>query len=243
MKRLVFAAWRLLAGLSRPSKAANARRLRARGETLASFTIREATAADIPALAQLHVTTWNATYAPLLVNGPGVAIREHQWREAFAKNDGSWFCFVVERPDGELVGFAKGTKSDGSEFGGELNRSICFRITSASRAGPSASWATSPGASLAKGSRRCGCSAMRAIPSQAWLAWARRRPIRIGTGNYDWRTSRTRRLASLGRTRGLPPSRSRFHFARATARQVALVGLVAFRHWTRRVAPRGQTRA
>ena len=61
MKCAVFAAWRLLAGLSRPSKAANARRLRARGETLASFTIREATAADIPALAQLHVTTWNAT--------------------------------------------------------------------------------------------------------------------------------------------------------------------------------------
>ena len=85
MKRAVFAAWRLLAGATRPSKAANLRRLRARGETIESLSIREATAADIPVLAQLHVTTWNATYAPLLVTGPSLAIREHQWREAFAK--------------------------------------------------------------------------------------------------------------------------------------------------------------
>jgi ribosomal protein S18 acetylase RimI-like enzyme len=127
MKRIVFGTWRLLAGLARPSKAANARRLRTRGETLESLSIRDATAADIPTLARLHVATWNATYAPLLVNGPSVAIREHQWREAFAKNDGSWFCFVVERPDGELVGFAKGRKSDGAEFGGELNKIYLLR--------------------------------------------------------------------------------------------------------------------
>jgi ribosomal protein S18 acetylase RimI-like enzyme len=127
LKRLVNAAWRLLAGLQRPSAAANARRLRERGETIGSLVIREASAADIPALARLHVTTWNATYAPLLLNGPSVAIREHQWREAFAKNDGSWFCFVVARPDGELVGFAKGRKSEGGEFGGELNKIYLLR--------------------------------------------------------------------------------------------------------------------
>lgn len=127
MKRAVFAAWRWLAGATRPSKAANLRRLRARGESPDSFTIREATAADIPALAQLHVTTWNATYAPLLVNGPSVAIRDHQWREAFAKDDGSWFCYVVERPDGELIAFAKGKKSDHPEFRGELNKIYILR--------------------------------------------------------------------------------------------------------------------
>lgn len=97
------------------------------GETLDSLTIRDADAADIPALAQLHVTTWNATYAPLMMKGPSVAIREGQWREAFANSDGSWFCLVVERPDGELVGFAKGQRSDHPEYAGELNKIYLLR--------------------------------------------------------------------------------------------------------------------
>lgn len=122
MKRILVAAWRFLAGLHRPSKRANTRRLRARGETVESLTIREATVADTPALARLHVMTWNATYAPLMMNGPSVGIRESQWRDAFGRQDGSWFCFVVERPDGELVGFAKGKRSDHPEFAGELNK-------------------------------------------------------------------------------------------------------------------------
>lgn len=73
--------------------------------------IREAVAADIPALTDLHVRTWNATY-PEVEKKPTHAIRERQWREAFAVTDGSWFCFVVEGPNGELVGFAKGTPYD-----------------------------------------------------------------------------------------------------------------------------------
>jgi len=127
MKRVVFAAWRFLGGLNRPSKSANARRLRERGETVASLRIREATVADIPALARLHVMTWNATYAPLLMTGPSYEVRDGQWRETFTKNDGSWFCFVVERPNGELVGFAKGNKSDHPEFAGELNKIYLLR--------------------------------------------------------------------------------------------------------------------
>jgi len=127
MKRVVFAAWRLVAGLNRPSKRANAGRLRERGETLASISIREARVADIPALARLHVKTWNATYAPLLMKGPSHEVRERQWREAFTRNDGSWFCLVAERPDGELVGFAKGNKSDHPEFAGELNKIYLLR--------------------------------------------------------------------------------------------------------------------
>jgi L-amino acid N-acyltransferase YncA len=127
MKRVVNALWRFVAGLSQPSKRTNARRLRERGETLASFSIREATAADIPALAQLHVTTWNATYAPLLMKGPSYEVRERQWREAFAQQDGSWFCLVAQRGNGELVGFAKANKSDNPEFAGELNKIYVLR--------------------------------------------------------------------------------------------------------------------
>ena len=97
------------------------------GEAVASLIIRDANAADIPALARLHVITWNATYAPMLMNGPPVSVRENQWREAFAHNDGSWFCFVVENARGDLIGFAKGKRSDNPEYAGELNKIYLLR--------------------------------------------------------------------------------------------------------------------
>ena len=127
MKRIVVGAWRRLAGLAVPSKARNLRRLRARGERPEAFEIREASAADIPALTKLHVRTWNATYAPLLMTGPSYDVRERQWREAFAKNEAGWFCFVVERPDGELVAFAQGNRSDHPAFGGQLSKIYVLR--------------------------------------------------------------------------------------------------------------------
>lgn len=122
IKGLVMTLWRSLASLGRPSKAANEERLAARGEAVDSLVIRDAVPADIPELARLHVKTWNATYAPLRMNGPPVAVRERQWRETFAKADGSWFCLVVENPKRELVGFAKGIPSSHPEYGGELNK-------------------------------------------------------------------------------------------------------------------------
>ena len=122
MKRAFIHAWQAVAALARPSKQRNLQRLQTRGEALQSLRIRETTAEDIPVLARLHVVTWNATYAPLLMRGPSYAVREHQWREAFARNDPGWFGFVVERADGELVGFAQGNRSDNPAFGGELNK-------------------------------------------------------------------------------------------------------------------------
>ena len=53
------------------------------------MVIREATPNDISAIAKVHVAAWNATYAPFLMTGPSVAVREQQWRAAFAKLDGS----------------------------------------------------------------------------------------------------------------------------------------------------------
>ena len=126
MKALVFRLWRRLIAATRPSAARNLRRLRARDETVESLVIRGAREADIPALAHLHVTTWNATYAPMGSKGPPVSVRERQWREAFANRDG-WFCFVVENSKGELVGFAKGKRSDHPEYGGELNKIYLLR--------------------------------------------------------------------------------------------------------------------
>jgi ribosomal protein S18 acetylase RimI-like enzyme len=89
-----------------------------------SLTIREAIAADLSALADLHVRTWNATY-PEVQKKPTYEIRERQWRQVFEVTDGSWFCFVVEGPNGELVGFAKGTPYDHRDlpdYAGELSK-------------------------------------------------------------------------------------------------------------------------
>ncbi|MBI2299047.1 MAG: GNAT family N-acetyltransferase [Armatimonadetes bacterium] len=88
-------------------------------------TIRELTPADVPALARLHVETFNETHGP----GPTHELRERQWREAFEHDDGTWFCFVVEDEAGNLVGFAKGTPHDGGVPGyeGELNKIYVLR--------------------------------------------------------------------------------------------------------------------
>jgi len=95
-----------------------------------SFVIREAVEAEIPALARLHVATWNQTY-PGVPSPPSVALRERQWREAFAAADGSWFfCYVVEAPDGELAGFAKGiryTEPEPPGYDGELSKIYVLR--------------------------------------------------------------------------------------------------------------------
>jgi GNAT superfamily N-acetyltransferase len=120
MKRLLIAVWRALAGLTRPTARGNRRRLARRGEALTDLHIRDATAADIAALARLHVITWNATYAPFGQRGPSVDVRERQWRAKFATDDPLWFCLVVERVDGDLVGFAQANRSDNPAYEGEL---------------------------------------------------------------------------------------------------------------------------
>jgi ribosomal protein S18 acetylase RimI-like enzyme len=119
-RRFVNAAWRTWLGLRRPTRRSNIRRLRRRGESPDSLTIRDATVDDIPALARLHVETWNATYAPFGAEGPSVGVRERQWRQRFAAEDPDQCCFVVQRADGALVGFALAHRSDGPEYDGEL---------------------------------------------------------------------------------------------------------------------------
>jgi ribosomal protein S18 acetylase RimI-like enzyme len=93
------------------------------------FHIREATSDDVPALARLHVQTFNETHRGGRSGGPSYELRERQWREAFTVTDGSTFCFVVEIDSGELVGFAKGTPHNGGVpgFAGELNKIYVLR--------------------------------------------------------------------------------------------------------------------
>jgi GNAT superfamily N-acetyltransferase len=103
----------------RPTKEQNEKLMLERGETPATFEIREVRPDEVDELARLHVVTWAATY-PEVLRPPTFAIRSWQWREAFEKNDGSWFCYVVVNAQGKLVGFAKGVRE--SETTGDLNK-------------------------------------------------------------------------------------------------------------------------
>src|SRR5439155_26803919 len=77
-------------------------------------------------LDQLHVETFKETRVRF--SAPTYELRERQWRTAF-EAQGDWFCYVVEGPRGELVGFAKGTLHDGGVpgFQGELNKIYVLR--------------------------------------------------------------------------------------------------------------------
>jgi ribosomal protein S18 acetylase RimI-like enzyme len=94
-----------------------------------SFHSRDARKEDVPALARLHVQTFNETHRSGRSGGPSFELRERQWRESFQTNDGTWFCFVVEDNEGALVGFARGTPHDGGVpgFAGELNKIYVLR--------------------------------------------------------------------------------------------------------------------
>ncbi len=104
---------------SRPTGASNARRLRERGESLEAITCRDAVPADIPALAELHVTTWNATYHT--TRGPTVATRTWQWEQVFAQETRRDFVLVLEDQHGRLIGFAAGRPDEG-DFAGQLSK-------------------------------------------------------------------------------------------------------------------------
>jgi GNAT superfamily N-acetyltransferase len=110
---------RWLNARSRPTGEQNARRLQERGESLDSIIFRDAVAADIPALAELHVTTWNATYRT--TRGPTIATRTWQWNQVFAKESRRDFVLVLEDRNGRLIGFTWGKPYEG-EFEGELSK-------------------------------------------------------------------------------------------------------------------------
>lgn len=123
MKNIINSIVRFLNGLKRPSKRTNLRKLKDRGETLDSFTFRDATEQDIPELGSLHAITWAETYN---AKNPNIQLRQYQWRKSFTEeNDGSWFCILVVNKNNELVGFAKGkiNKDEHStQLHGDLNK-------------------------------------------------------------------------------------------------------------------------
>lgn len=119
LKPLIAGFKRKLNARARPTAAENARRLRERGESLDSIIIRDAVAADVPALAELHVTTWNATYNT--TRGPTIATRALQWNQVFATENRRDFVIVLQDQRGRLIGFAWGKPNEG-EFEGQLSK-------------------------------------------------------------------------------------------------------------------------
>jgi len=95
------------------------------GQSRMPFRIRDAVVDDAPALAVLHVRTFQETHG----GGPGVALRQQQWQAILGRTDGRDFTFVVEDDSGALVAFARGTPHDGStpDFAGELNKIYVLR--------------------------------------------------------------------------------------------------------------------
>jgi len=74
--------------------------------------IREATAADAPAIACVHVESWRTTYRGIvpddvLVN-LSVERRERSWAGRLGKPGGPEFVYVAEDDAGAVIGFASG---------------------------------------------------------------------------------------------------------------------------------------
>jgi ribosomal protein S18 acetylase RimI-like enzyme len=73
--------------------------------SIGDLRLREATTADLRALAELHVRTFNETHVGPFGSGPTYSTRESQWRSKLAESDATHFVLVLETEAGQLVGF------------------------------------------------------------------------------------------------------------------------------------------
>jgi GNAT superfamily N-acetyltransferase len=130
------------------------------------------------------------------MKGPSYPVRERQWREKYEAHDPAWFCFVVERPDGKLVGFAQANRSDHPEFAGQLNK--IYLLREYQRLGLGSRLI----GHVARRFRSLGINSMwlfgdaRNPSSRVWMSLgAKKTDDDPGTGNYGWHDLAT--LAAL----------------------------------------------
>ena len=91
-------------------------------EQIGALAIRDASPADLPRLARLHVDTYNETHVGPLGSGPTVALRERQWRDKLEQLTATNFVLVIETPEQELVGFTWVHPADEPKWGARLNK-------------------------------------------------------------------------------------------------------------------------
>ena len=79
------------------------------------ITIREATAKDARAIAEVHIASWKTTYRdifpPEMLAELSVESRAALWEESLSKTSGIDFLFVAENASGEVIGFAGGGRA------------------------------------------------------------------------------------------------------------------------------------
>lgn len=117
--------------------------------------IREATAADAPAIARVHVESWRTTYRGIVPDAVlanlSVERREQQWARVLGNAAGAEFVYVAEDEAGAVIGFASGgperehdplytgelhaiyllAEAQGRGIGRELTRLVAERLAAA----------------------------------------------------------------------------------------------------------------
>lgn len=80
------------------------------------ITLREATAQDARAIAEVHIAAWRSSYTHILppdvLAGLSVESRTAMWEKGLSRSRGMNFLYVAENSEGEIVGFTGGGRSN-----------------------------------------------------------------------------------------------------------------------------------
>ncbi len=90
------------------------------------MVVRAATPADAPAIARIHVETWQTAYRGIVPDdflaSLSVEARERRWAGVLGREGGDEFVYVAEDEGGQVIGFASGgpEQSGDPDYKGEL---------------------------------------------------------------------------------------------------------------------------
>ena len=89
-------------------------------------TIREATVADVPMIARVHIDTWRTTYRGIVPDKTLAQLsypkREKSWLQILNNTQDAQFTYVACNQSGQIIGFADGgLGTEHPIYKGELN--------------------------------------------------------------------------------------------------------------------------
>jgi GrpB-like predicted nucleotidyltransferase (UPF0157 family)/ribosomal protein S18 acetylase RimI-like enzyme len=94
----------------------------------ARWKVCKANGDDAPAIADIHVRSWQAAYRGILpdslLDGLSVSEREQSWSELLANGDDRWLTLVAEDSGGGLMGFCSVATPSRDEGAGEKTAEI-----------------------------------------------------------------------------------------------------------------------
>ncbi len=124
MRSARVAVLRFLHEVRAPSAEANLRRLRRRGESLDTITLRDAGLSDVSEVARVHVAAFRSAHGG---RGPAESIRAAQWESKLRNATPETFCLVAEQNGRGLIGFAHCHSADFREYEGQLEKIYLLR--------------------------------------------------------------------------------------------------------------------